>query len=127
MTKTFLVVAMLQFQVSPHTMPKKSGKKEAKTTKVDSDVETISKMEIIYENNKAITRVEKEFKWDEIYHMIRDRNVPKAGLEDMNLYENIRRSGIIKVATRLDIFSCTEVIKWILPRTYPSSMMISNI
>ena len=96
-------------------MPKKSGKKKAKATEVDSDVEIISKSEIIFEDTKAITRAGQELKWGEIYHMTRDQNVPNAGLEDMSLYENIRKPGIIKETTCPELFPCAEVIGWILP------------
>ena len=66
-TQTFLVVIMLQFWSSPHTMPKKSEKKAAKALKVDLDVYIISRMEITYEDTKAIAGVDQEFKWGEIY------------------------------------------------------------
>ena len=63
----------------------------------------------------------------EIYHMIKDQNVLDAGLEDIPLYDNIGKSGITKAATHPKIFPCAEVIGWILPRTYPTTMIISNI
>ena len=55
MTKTSLVVLMLHFQSSPHTIPKKSRKKRSKAIEADSNIEIISKNEIIYEDTKAIT------------------------------------------------------------------------
>ena len=48
-------------------MPKKSGKKEPKASEVDSDVEIISRTEIKFEDTKAITGADQEFKWGEIY------------------------------------------------------------
>ena len=71
---------MLQFQSSPHTMSKKSGNKKAKVTEGDSDVEIISRIDIIYQATKVVTRVEQEFKWGQIYHMIKDQDVPDVGL-----------------------------------------------
>ena len=59
--------------------------------------------------------------------MIRDQNVPDAGLEDMSLYENIRKSGITKVATHPKLFPCAKFIRWILSWIDPSTMIISNI
>ena len=97
------------------TIPKKSGKKKAKASEVDSDVEIISRIEITFEDTKAITRVDQEFKWGKIYQMIRDQNIPDASLEDMSLYENIRKSDITKAATCPDLLPCVEVIGWILP------------
>ena len=59
--------------------------------------------------------------------MIRDQNILDAGLEEIFLYQNIRNSGITKVATRLKIFPCSKVIGWILPQTNSSLKIISNI
>ena len=57
-------------------MPKKSGKKKATASEVDSDVEIISRTKIKFEDTKAITGVDQEFKWGDIYQMIREQNVP---------------------------------------------------
>ena len=62
-------------------MPKKSGKKKAKASEVYSNVEIISRTKIKFEDTKAITRCALEFKWGELYQMIRDQNVPDTGLE----------------------------------------------
>ena len=43
-------------------MPKKSGKKKDKETEVDSDVDIISRTAITFEDTKAITRADQEFK-----------------------------------------------------------------
>ena len=91
-------------------MPKKGGKKKSKVTKEDSNLEVLPRMEIIYEDTKAITGAEQEFQWGQIYHMIKNENVSDAGLEDIPLYVNIRKSGITKVAMRPDLFPCAEVI-----------------
>ena len=69
---------------------------------------------------------EHEFLWGQIYHMIKHQNVSYAGLEDILLYVNIRKSGITKKATRIELFSCDEVIEWIIPRENSSTMIISN-
>ena len=70
MTKTSIDVTMLQFQISPYTMPKKRVKKKSKTVEADSNMEIISRMEIINEDTKAVMGDEKEFKWGKINHMI---------------------------------------------------------
>ena len=80
-------------------MPKKGGKKKEKARKPNLDVEIISRMEIKFEDTKSITRVSPEFKWGEIYQMIRDQNVPDVGFEEMSLYENIKKSCINEEAT----------------------------
>ena len=70
-------------------MPKKGGKNKAKVTNEDSDLEVFPKMEIIYEDTKFVTGAEQEFRWGQIYHMIKEQNVPDAGLEYIPIYVNI--------------------------------------
>ena len=82
----------------------------------EPEVEVITRVEVIYEDTKATTGVEPEYKWEEVYRMISRQSVPDAGFEDMHIYANIERSALMKVATRPEIFPCLEVIGWILPR-----------
>ena len=126
MLNAFLGMFVLQPQSSYHTMPKK-GKKKAKVTGEDPDVEILPRMEIIYEETKAVTGADQEFKWGEIYQMIKDQAVLDAGLEDIALYVNIRNSAIAKVATRPELFPCVEVIDWIFPKTNARDMIMYNV
>ena len=88
-------------------MPKKGRKKKAEASEVDSDVELISRTEIKFEDTKAITRVAPEFKWGELYQMIKDQNMPDVGLKEMIIYQNIRNSGITKASTHPELFPCS--------------------
>ena len=72
-------------------MPKRGGKKKEKSSEVDSDVEIISRMKIKFEDTKAITGAAPEFRWGDLYQMIRDRNIPDVGLKEMFLYQNIKK------------------------------------
>ena len=65
----------------------------------DPEVEVITRLEIIYEDTKATTRVEQEYKWEDIFRMISNQNVPDARFEEMTIYENIEKSALMKVAT----------------------------
>ena len=85
------------------------------------------KVEIIYEDTKLVTGAETKFKWGHIYQMIKDKTIPDAGLEDIPLYVNIRRSDITKVDKRPEIFPCVEVIRWILSQTDETTMIVSDI
>ena len=78
-------------------------------------MEIFPRMEIIYEDTKAVTGAEPKFKWGQIYHMIKDQKVLDAVLEDIPLYTNIMKVGITNVSTRPKIFPCAKVIGWILP------------
>ena len=87
-------------------MPKK-GKKKVQAADEEPEIEIITRVEVIYEDTKAVTCIEPEYKWGEIYQMITNQNVPDAGLEYLPIYANIERSAIIKVATRPELFLCS--------------------
>ena len=59
--------------------------------------------------------------------MIKYHIVPGVGLEDIPIYTNIKRSAIMKVSTCSELFQCSEVIGWILPRAHITKMIFSNI
>ena len=89
----------------------KRGKKKANIVDYDSDAEVaevapVPRVEIIYEDTKAIIGAEPEFKWGQIYHLLVEKKVSEAGLEDLALYVNVLRFGINKVTTRPEIFPC---------------------
>ena len=89
-------------------------------------MEVIPRIEIIYEDTKSITGAEHEFKWGQIHHMIKGKNVPDVGLEFIPLYDNIGKSVITKADTHPELFPYAQVIGWILPRIDPTTMIISN-
>ena len=107
-------------------MPKK-GKKKSKAAEEDSDLEVIPRIEIVYEDTKAVTGARPEFKWGQIYTMIKDQKVLDAGLDYIPLYENILRSGITKVSTRPELFPCADVIGWILTKEDVNDVIIYNV
>ena len=45
----------------------------------EPEVEIITKVEYIYEDTKASTGVEPDYKWGEIYRMIANQNLLDAG------------------------------------------------
>ena len=53
----------------------KKGKKKSRATKEDSDLEILLTMEIIYEDTKAVTGAEPEFKWGQIYPMMKYQKI----------------------------------------------------
>ena len=48
----------------------KRQKKKAPVAEVEAEVEIITKVEYIYEDTKATTGVEPDYKWGEIYRII---------------------------------------------------------
>ena len=55
-----------------------------------------------------------------------ERKVPEASLGDLALYENILRSELTKIATRVDILPCVEVIGWMFPKIDTVGMVIND-
>ena len=49
-----------------------------------------------------------------------------AGFEELNIYANIEKSALMKVATRPELFPCSKVIDWILPRADVTTMILEN-
>ena len=58
--------------------------------------------------------------------MIANQNVPDPGFKELTIYANIEKYALMKVATRPELFPCSEVIGWILPRAYVTTMMLEN-
>ena len=58
--------------------------------------------------------------------MIVNQNVPDAVFEVLTIYANIKKSALMKVATRPELFPCFEVIGWILPRENVTRMILEN-
>ena len=61
----------------------KRQKKKALVAEGEPDVEIITKVEYIYEDTRATTGVEPDYKWGEIYRLISNQNVPNAGFEEL--------------------------------------------
>ena len=83
-------------------------------------------MEYIYEDTKATTGIEPDYKWGEIYRMIANQNVPDAGIKELTIYANIEKSALMKVTTRPELFPCSEVISWIFPRADVTTMILES-
>ena len=62
-----------------------------------------------------------------IYRLITNREVPDKGLEEESIYANIERSALMKVSTRPELFPCSEVVGWILPRADVSTMILEDV
>ena len=102
----------------------KRQKKKAPVVKEYPDMEVVTKTEYIYEDTKCISSVELEYQWGEIYRLIMHWEVSDMGLEEEGIYANIERSSLMKIATRPELFPCSEVIGWILPRADVTTMIL---
>ena len=104
----------------------KRQKKKAPVAKAEPEVEIITKVEYIYEDTKATIGVEPDYKWGEMYRLIANHNVPDAGFEELTIYANIEKSAMMKVVTRPELFPCSKVIGWILPKVDVTTMILAN-
>ena len=104
----------------------KRQKKKSPIAEGDPQVEIITKTEYIYEDTRATTSVEPDYKWGNIYRLISNQEVPDTGFEELTIYANIEKSTLMKIATRPEIFPCSEVIGWILPRADMTTMILAN-
>ena len=105
----------------------KRQKKKAPVVEEEPEVEIVTRVEYTYEDTKCIVGVEPEYQWGEIYRLIRCREVPDIGFEEETIYANIERSSLMKIATRPELFPCSEVIGWILPRADVTTMILENV
>ena len=106
-------------------MSKRQNKKDH-VAEGEPEVEIITKVEYIYKDTKATTGIEPYYEWGEIYRMILNKNVYNAGFEELTIYANIKKSALMKVAMRPELFLCSEVISWILPRADVTMMILEN-
>ena len=51
----------------------------------------------------------------------------EENLEDRQVYVNIHKSGLYKVACRYPAFFCAYVIHWIVSHTDPETMVLNNV
>ena len=82
----------------------KRQKNKATVAKEEPDMEIITKVEYIYEDTKATTKVEPDYRWSHIHRMIANKNVPDARFEELTIYANIEKWALMKVATRPELF-----------------------
>ena len=105
----------------------KRQKKKAPTVEEEPEVEVVTRVEYTYEDTKCIIGVELEYQWGEVYRLITSWEVPDIGFEEENIYANIERSSLMKIATRPELFPYSEVIGWILPRADVTTMILENV
>ena len=49
-----------------------------------------------------------------------------TGFEELTIYANIEKSALMKIVARPELFSCSKVIGWILPRADVTTMILAN-
>ena len=90
----------------------------------EPEVEVITKVEYTYEDTRCTIGLEPEYKWGKIYKLISHHEVPDTGFEEETIYANIERYALMRIATRPELFPCSEVIGWILPRADVTTMIL---
>ena len=102
-------------------------KKKSPVVEEEPEVEIVTRVEYTYEDTKCIVGIEPEYKWGEVYKLITRWEVPDKGFEEETIYANIEISTLMKIATRPELFPCSEVIEWILPRADLTTMILANV
>ena len=89
-------------------MSKKGNKKNYKVIEANLDIEVIldTRIETMFGDTNEVTEISSEFKWGELYQIIRGHDVLDIGLKEMVLYQNIKSFGITEDATFLELFTC---------------------
>ena len=105
----------------------KRQKKKAPIVEEELEVEIVTRVEYTYEDTKCIVGIELKYKWWEFYKLITHWEVPDTSFEEETIYANIERFALMRVATRPEIFPCSEVIGWIFPRADVITMILANI
>ena len=104
----------------------KRKKKKAPMVEEETEVEFVTRVEYTYEDTRCTIGVEPEYKWGGIYRLISHHELPNTGFEEETIYANIERSALMKIATRPELFPCSEVIGWILPRVDVTTIILAN-
>ena len=52
--------------------------------------------------------------------------MPNVGFEELTIYANIEKLALMKVATRPELFPCSEVISWILPKANVTTIILEK-
>ena len=63
----------------------------------------------------------------DVYRLITQREVPDTGFEEETINANIERSTLMRVATRPELFPCSEMIGWILPKADVTTIILANV
>ena len=58
--------------------------------------------------------------------MISNQDVPDVGFKELTVYANIKKSALMKIATRPKLLPCSKVISWILPKADVTTMILAN-
>ena len=61
-----------------------------------------------------------------VYRLITHWELPDTGFEEETNNVNIERSALMRVATRPELFPCSKVIGWILPKADVTTMILEN-
>ena len=103
---------------------KRVGSKDTDGSATRVVVEGVSTSLSIYEDTKLIVDKDIKLKWQEV----NDAFARTFGedLEDHQVYVNIHKSGLYRVACRYPAFPCADMIHWIVSHTDPKTMVLSN-
>ena len=80
---------------------------------------------LMYTNTHLFIEKHIKITWQDINTIF--AGIFEENLEDQQVYVNIHKSGLYKVACRYPTFPCTNVIHWIFSHIDPEMMILSSV
>ena len=105
----------------------KCQKKKAPIVEEEPEVEIITRFEYTYEETKCIVGVEPEYQWGGDLQINNMQRSTWHRFWRRNHLCQYREICIDEIATRPELFPCSEVIGWILPREDLTTMILANV
>lgn len=104
---------------------KRAGSKDTDRSETGAVVKRVSASLLIYEDTKIILEKNIKMKWQEV----NDAFTCTFGedLEDHQVYVNIHKSGLYRIACRYPMFPCANMIHWIILHTNHETMTLSSV
>ena len=82
---------------------------------------------VYYGDTSSDTGTTPILKWGEIHQMFRTDTYPSVIESDKDVFQNIKRSGLHRVAARPTVFPCADVISWIVAKVKSKSQLIMSV
>jgi hypothetical protein len=108
------------------TIGKVSGVDPSGSSRLAREVEIVR---AIYNNiTRLIEKDGETLKWGEVYYMFKKSNfsIETKELDELQAFNNIRKSGIFKVVAHPMVFPCIDIISWILKNIDINNQYVCN-
>ncbi len=104
---------------------KREGSKDTDGSATGVAIERVSTSFLIYEDTKLIVDKYIKMKWQEVNDAF--ASTFEEDLKDRQVYVNIHKSDLYRIACRYPVFPCVDKIHWIVSHTDPEMMALSSV